>query len=522
MLELFGEDKSVICAKVNGKIKSLTYVIHKDSTIEPLTMRDRDAKLMYEASLRFIIAMAMKRIMPSEHIHFSYSISRSTFLTFMDSKLRFNRKIYKKLKKEVDLIVSQDIPLIGEKLPNEEVALIYEKEGYQDKIDALKFRPEPLSHIYTCDGYKNYMHAKMVPSTGYINQYNLILYEGGIIIQYPRPDCDGKIPEFENAKMFHRILIRELEQERITNADTVCKINQRIIQGGPVDAISLAEAIHYRQLSEIGNHIEKGKGKIKLICIAGPSSSGKTTFANRLRTDLLSRGYEPIRISLDDYYKIKAKDNGYDLESIDALDISLFIENMKSLINGDLTELPTYHFGNGNRTFDRKVQLKGNQPIIIEGIHALNDQISNAFKRSSIYKIFIAPTSQINLDNHNPLSLTDVRLLRRIVRDYKYRNTKPEETLLMWDNVRRGEFKWIYKTQEEADYIFNSLLFYELSAVKDIALPLLDEITTDSPCFLATERLKRLLKYFVSMPIDMIPCNSLMREFVGGSCYADV
>lgn len=371
------------------------------------------------------------------------------------------------------------------------------------------------------------MYNRMVPSTGYISKWKLKFYYPGVIIQYPRPDCKGEIPLFEDAPTFGKTLKRAHQQAVITGADSIVGINKRIEEDGPIDVISLAEAGHARQLAELGDMIQMDIENVRLICIAGPSSSGKTTFANRLRIELLSRGIKPIRISLDDYYLPREKcpidENGkIDLESVQALDIELFNQNMSDLISGLEVTLPKFDFQKGGRVDGRKLKLDNDQPIIIEGIHALNDIMTQSIPSHQKFKIFIAPQAQINIDNHNPLSLTDLRLLRRIVRDYKFRNSSAIETMSMWDSVRKGEFKWIYKTQEGANYVYNSLLSYELCAMKKYAMPLLQEIPIESEYYPLAERLIRMLKFFIDLPDEWVPCNSLLREFIGGSCYADV
>ena len=263
------------------------------------------------------------------------------------------------------------------------------------------------------------------------------------------------------------------------------------------------------------------------ICIAGPSSSGKTTFSNRLRIELMSRGIKPLKISLDMYYKKrelcpKDEDGNYDFESIYALDLDLFNEHILALINGEEVSLPKFDFETSEITYGEKIKIDAKTPIIIEGIHALNDKLSFAIPKHQKFKIFIAPQFQINIDNDNPISYTDIRLLRRIVRDKRTRGTSAEGTLSMWRSVRRGEFKWIYPYQEGCDFVFNSALTYELCVLKKVALPALREIPSDSPYYIAANRLIKFLKYIKEIDDKWIPCNSLLREFIGGSCFKDV
>ena len=526
VLDIVGDNKDYICAYVNNRVRELTYTIDKDSTVQALTVKDADAKWPYEASLRFLVAMAMKNIHPELRIRFSYNVSRSIFMQILTPGASSYGQMVLDLEKEMNRLVSLDLPLVRKIVSKEEAKKIFTKEGFLDKVDIMKYRPEKTAHIYECDGYKNYMYSRMVPSTGYIKTWKLRFYSPGIIIQYPRSEAGGTIPKFEDAPTFGKTLKQAHQWAIATGANTVVGINQHIENDGVIDFINLCESRHNRQLCELGQMIESDRENIRIICIAGPSSSGKTTFANRLRIELLSRGINPIRISMDDYYlprNLAPKDeNGEpDLESVDALDIQLFNQNIADLISGMEVDLPKFDFIEGKRVKGRTLKVPQNQPIIIEGIHALNEKMTASIPNHQKFKIFIAPQAQINIDNDNPISLTDLRLLRRMVRDSQFRNASATETISMWPSVRKGEFKWIYNTQEGANFVFNSLLPYELCVMKKYAMPLLKEIDVESVYYPVAERLIRMLKFFVDMPDDWIPCNSLMREFIGGSCYAD-
>ena len=527
VLDVVGKDKSIICAYVNGRVRELTYTLDKDSEIVPLTCKDRDAKPIYESSLRFLVAMAMHNIHPHYEIRFAYNVSRSIFLQILNPGTSASGIMIKELVAEMNRIVSLDLPLERKIVSKEEAARIFTEDGYQDKVDILKYRPEKTAHIYTCGNYRNYMYNRMVPSTGYINRWVIKYYHPGIIIQYPRPDFNGEIPPFEDAPTFGKTLKRAHQWGVATGCDNIVGINQRIERDGDVEFITLCEQKHNRQLCELGQMIEDERESIRLICIAGPSSSGKTTFANRLRIELLSRGIKPIRISMDDYYLDRGQapldeDGKPDLESADALDIELFNQNLADLVAGLEVECPKYDFKAGCRAKEgRKLIVPQDQPIIIEGIHALNERLTASIPAHQKFKIFIAPQSQVNIDNHNPMSLTDLRLLRRIVRDHQFRNASAISTLAMWPSVRKGEFKWIYPSQEGANYVFNSFSSYELSVMKKYAMPLLEEIDTESEYFPVAERLIRMLKFFDDLSDQWVPCNSIIREFIGGSCYQD-
>lgn len=521
------KERKIISSRVNNLIRELTYEIYYDAEVEFLTLEDHEAMKIYEASLRYIVAMAFRRCYPDLHIRFAYNQSRCISIHLLDPKVVSNTAMLIKINHEIEHIVKSDFPLKRMVVPNDEAKKIYEERGFDDKLAILPFRPEKTVHFYECDGYLDYMYSHLVPSTGYITDYKLRLYSPGFLLQYPRSETNGRIPPFEEAPTFSRTLKEAHDWAKIVGMDTVAKINQKIQTTPDVEFINICEARHNRMLAELGQLIEDDIEDIRLICVAGPSSSGKTTFANRLRIELLSRGISPIRISIDDYYKPKHlvpidEDGEPDLESLGALDVELFNENMFDLINGNEVQLPKFDFKLGKRVPGRIVKLSTHQPIIIEGIHALNDKLTTSIPKSNKFKIFISPQMQINLDDHNPVSLTDLRLLRRIVRDQKFRKAPVEETLGMWPKVRAGEFKWIYSTQEGADYIFNSYLPYELPLMKKYAEPLLRTITKESPYFGVAERLLRMLKFFLPFSDNWVPSNSLMREFIGGSCYADV
>ncbi|MEY3609996.1 MAG: hypothetical protein RLZZ264_517 [Bacillota bacterium] len=370
------------------------------------------------------------------------------------------------------------------------------------------------------------MFGMMAISSRLIKDWKLIYYPPGIIIQYPRSEMKGKIPIFEDAPMFGQTLKESHVWSKITQADTVANINHYVSEDKVVDFINLCEAKHARMLVELGEAIEKRRDELRLVCIAGPSSSGKTTFANRLRIELMSRGFLPVRISIDDYYlpkndAPKDSDGKPDLENIHALNLPLFNQHLAQLINGEVVTLPQSKF-DASLGKAKTLKIQEDTLIIIEGIHALNDALTSLVPKTQKYKIYISPQSQINYDHHNPMSLTDLRLLRRMVRDKKYRGSSAEQTIDMWPSVRRGEFTWIYKTQEEADYVFNSFLPYELCVMKRYAIPLLAAIQKESTYFPTAERLMRMLKYFVDMEEKWIPSNSLIREFIGGSCFREV
>lgn len=528
ILSVIENPKEYYAAKVNNRLRELTYELSFDANVELLTLRNNDAVKVYETSLRYLVAMAFYNLYPEVDIKISYAISRSIQINVLGpNKIQITSAVIKKLEEEMRRLVALDLPFEKCTMTKEEAAQYYAATHQSSKIESLKYRAEKICHFYKCGEYFNYTYGYMVPSTGYLTDFLLSTYDGNLLMRYPRYEAGGVIPPFNDEPLFARVLRNAHKWAKLCSAETVSKINAHATSDSYVDFINMNETKHNDLLHELGLSIAKDIEDIRLICIAGPSSSGKTTFSNRLRIELMSLGITPLRISLDMYYKDKKDipldaDGKPDFEDINALDIDLFNKHMVALIEGEEVELPVYNFGSGRTSEGIKTRITENTPIIIEGIHALNDQLSYAIPKHQKYKIYIAPQFQINLDNHNPISYTDIRLLRRIVRDKKYRGTSAEKTLDMWPSVRRGEFKWIYPYQEGCDFIYNSALTYELCVMKKYAMPALQAIPSDSPHYITANRLIKFLKYFKDIDDKFVPCNSLLREFIGGSCFAEV
>ena len=524
------EKTNYIVCRVGLQIKELNYALQERNNgmeIEFLGLENIEAGKAYEASLRFIIAMAFHNLYKDVDIRFSYNVSRAIFCQVLTPGFHLPRAT-DAIINEVKRIIKANLPIERVTVTIDEAKEIYKQYNHQDKLDILKYRPENTVHLYKCGDYYDYMHSYMVASTGCIKQYVIRPYSPGIIIQYPRYELNAKIPEFVEESTYGRTLKQAYNWSKKTKLQTVIEINAKVETNNVLDFVQMCEAKHNRMLVELGNNIEQDIENIRLIAIAGPSSSGKTTFCNRVRIELLSRGINPVMISMDDYYLEKEKISEIqnkpidqlDLEHINCLDVDLFNKDLYDLINGEEVTLPRFNFQTGKREVGRTIKVDSNSPIMIEGIHALNEKLTASIPKHQKYKIYIAPQAQINIDDHSPLNTTDLRLIRRIVRDMKYRNCPAAETIKMWQSVRNGEFKWIYPNQEDANYVFNSELAYELCVLRTKALPALREIKPTDPEFLVANRLIKYIKYF--RPIDdeaIIPCNSLLREFIGGSCF---
>ncbi|MFA6800972.1 MAG: nucleoside kinase, partial [Acholeplasmataceae bacterium] len=429
------------------------------------------------------------------------------------------------INQEVNRIVSEDYKIERHKISLDKAIELYHSFGMEDKVDILKYREEKDVNYYACNDYINYMFGYMLPSTGYLKKFKMFVYYPGFIIQYPRAELNGNIPDFIEEPSFGKALKDSAKWGKVIDGNTLAKINRYAEnKKSATDFVSMCESKHSHMLHELGDQIEFNIDSIKLICIAGPSSSGKTTFSNRLRIELLSRGIHPVMISIDDYYlgkQFAPKDDfgQPDLEHVQALDLELFNHDMSSLIQGETITLPKFNFKTGLREKGQTVHLKEDTPIIIEGIHALNEQLTYSIPKHQKYKIYISPQTQLHIDDLNPISITELRLLRRIVRDQKYRNSSAADTMKMWANVRKGEFKWIYPFQNEADYIFNSELTYELAVLKKHAISQLLEIDHDNVYFITANRLLKFLKYIKDIDDDLVPNHSLLREFIGDSCF---
>ena len=528
--QLIPEDKKFkyIRAEVGGSLRELTYLVKGPIQVTLYSLKnDPESMYIYKNTLMYVVGMAIHNVFPNSKVLFSNDVSRSIYITPIDNTTPVSVSMVKKIDEEVKRLVKLNLPITKRLVSKQEAIAQYSALGMTDKLDILRYRPEQMVHQYACANYLDYLYGYMAPSTGYVNKFNFIPRLPGFIVQFPRSEERGTIPPFQPEPVFERTLEETRDWSKKVGVDTISEINGYVEKFGSTDFIMMCESHHANQLAELGEMIASSQTPIKLICIAGPSSSGKTTFANRLRLELMSQGLFPIRISCDDYYKEKSlmepePDGSFDFEALKALDTEYFNQQMLELIEGEKVILPHFNFTKGKREEGRTLQLSENQPIIIEGIHALNEELTSSIAQHNKFKIFIAPQAQINIDDHAPISLTDLRLLRRIVRDSKFRHSSAEETFSMWPSVRHGEFTWIYKTQESADYVFNSLLPYELCVMRKYAMPLLSVIKKNSPYYVQARRLINFLKYFVNIEEDDVPDNSLMREFIGGSCFKDV
>ncbi len=511
-------------ATVDNRLRELSYYVNYDCEIDLYDLTRSEATRVYQTTLRYLIIMALERVIPDAKIIFSDYISRSFLGVVSNLPYAFNQSTLDLINDELMNIINANYPIVRNKTSLENVLNIYSKKGYEDKCSVMKYREEADANYYNCDGYINYMYGYMLPSSGYIKDYALKLYYPGFVVQYPRGELLGAIPKFEEDISFSRMIKEARKWRLLCGVYNIASMNEFTNNREFVNFVNMCETKHNNMLAEIGLKIKENINDLKLIAVAGPSSSGKTTFTNRLRIELMTRGIKPVMISMDDYYLDRDDTpldefGNPDFESLYALDLELFNSQLYALIQGEEVTLPHFDFKEGCRKAGNKVKLEENQPIMIEGIHALNEEVSSLIPKHQKYKIFISPNPQLNIDDHNPIMATDLRLLRRIVRDAKYRKTSPVRTFSMWSSVRRGEFKWIYPWQAEADYVYNSELTYEIMVMKKYALPALMTITKNDEYFIQANRFIKFLKYVRDIDDKYVPCNSILREFIGESCF---
>lgn len=511
-----------VAALVNNRLHDLSKVIDGDCEIVPIDLTCEDGMRIYSRTLKYVFIMAVHRCFPGVKVRFMYSIARGQYCE-LEGVLLDDGKI-SSIKNTMQHIINANIPFKKQTVPVKQVEEIYRSLGYNDKLELLKYRPDEHAHLYCCSEEKNYLYGYLLPSTGYLKEFSLHFCSPGVVLLYPRHELGGKLPEFEPSVKLDNVMWRSEQWGKTCGVDNIVALNKTIEQGNIKSLVNMCEMRHENMVAEIADNIQKDLKNIRVVLISGPSSSGKTSLSRKIQTQLAVRGIPSIPISMDNYYKNRSEitpdENGeYDLEHINAIDADLFNRDLVNLIAGRQVQLPHFDFASGSRKPGKVVRLEKDCPLIVEGIHGLNETITRLVPRYNKYKIYISALVQINLDDHTPVSTTTARLIRRLVRDSLFRGTGAEETLSMWASVRRGEFRWIYPYQEEADYIFNSELTYELAVLKKYAMPLIHNIPRSSKYFIATNKIEKVLKYVTSVEDDVVPCTSILREFIGGSNY---
>ena len=513
----------IALCKLNREYYELFKNITEDGKLEVIPFDSSIGYKIYGRTLQFIFIKATLDLFNDSVITIEHSVGDGVFGELHKEEVLKEEDIVK-IKERMIEIINKDIPIKKIKMKRREAIEIFKRYGMDDKVSLLNHVSFEYVSLYELDGRYDYFYGQMAASTGVIKGFDLMYYSPGFVLRYPKRDNLNIVAEFKENRKLSQIFLETERWLSILGVGEVGSLNDKVENHELRDLIMVSEALHEKKIAQIADMINERK-ETKMVLIAGPSSSGKTTFANRLSVQLRVNGYVPVPISLDDYFvdrehTPKDENGEYDFESIYSLDLELFNFHLGSLLKGEEVEIPSFNFKKGEREWiGNKLKLPNNGIILIEGIHGLNPILTSSISDKQKFKIYISALTQLNLDNHNRIATTDIRRVRRIVRDYLSRGYGAEETLRMWPSIRRGEEKNIFVYQEEADVMFNSTLVYELCVLKKYALEELDKIDPDSPVYILATRLKSFLGFFKEIDKDYVPTNSILREFIGGSDF---
>ena len=514
-------EDDIILGIVNCRLRELNKKIKSDCELSFVTTADRDGRRTYRRSVVLLLQRAIYDVYGSmTQLHVMHSLGEGYYCQLEKSVTEHD---IDRIVCSMYSFVEKDLPITKHSAKTQYAEQLFKEKGQHDKERLLHYRRSSRVNLYELDGVVDYFYGFMAPSTGMLKYFDIVPYESGFVLLFPGANSRSVEPLVTSNKLFHT-LDDSREWSKMLGIGTIGSLNDAIAAGRGQEIMLLQEALMEQKIGNLAAQIASDDKK-KFVMIAGPSSSGKTSFANRLSIQLIAKGRKPHPLSLDDYYVDrefcpKNPDGSFDFECLESIDIKLFNEDMNRLLKGEAVDMPSFNFKTGKREYrGRKLVLGPDDILVIEGIHGLNDRLSQLIPSEHKFKIYISALTQLNIDEHNPLSTTDERLIRRIVRDARTRGTNAMETIAMWPSVRKGERENIFPFQEQADVMFNSALVYELAVLKVYAEPLLFGIERDCPEYLEAKRLLKLLDYFLPMPADGIPNNSLLREFVGGSCF---
>ena len=513
----------IVLAVHNNKLRELKHPIEAGGTLSFLTTADTKGRKTYRRSMVMLLEKAIFNLYGTGvRLRVMHMLGQGQYCE-LEGEACVSEELLEEIGAEMRRLCEADIQIQKNTLHTDAAIAKFAGYGMDDKAKLLRFRRSSHVNLYNIDGYQDYFYGYMVPSTGYLKYFDLLPYEAGFVLLFPNEDTKKTAP-FHPSKKLYDTLMEAAAWARQMNISTIGELNEQIVQGRIQDVILLQEAEMEQRIGKIAEQIAQKRDK-KFILIAGPSSSGKTTFSHRLSIQLRAHGLTPHPIGMDNFYVDREKtpldENGqYDFECLEAIDLELFDRSMAQLLKGERVEMPHFNFKTGKREFKGDyLQLRPEDVLVIEGIHGLNDRLLATLPKETKFKIYISALTQINIDGHNAIPTTDGRLIRRIVRDAFARGTSAEHTIEMWQSVRRGEEKNIFPFQEHADVMFNSALIYELAVLKMYAEPLLFAISTDSPQHMQAKRLLKFLDYFLQVPGEEIGKNSILREFIGGSCF---
>ncbi len=515
-------EKPVVGAVVNGELRELTYALDMDARVRPVTMGEADGMRIYRRSLTFLLAAAFEELFPGAQLNVDHSVASGGYFCQVSGRPPLDEKELKRLYRRMRELVEMDLPFAKTHVALEEAIEYFKAKGYHDKVRLLAHRRKPHLVLYQMGIMRDYHHGYMVPSTGYLRWFTLSRIGDGFTLGFPRRHRPTHLyppPKYPKLLRAYRLYGDWL---RTLGVSSVGALNDAIVGGRSREVILVSEALHERTIAEIAAQIAERKDEVRLVLIAGPSSSGKTTFSKRLSIQLLALGISPFPIELDNFFvdreKTPVDENGdYNYEALEALDLERLNHDLQALIRGQRVRLPRYNFLTGKQEEGEVAQLNPGQMIILEGIHGLNPRLIPQVDQQQTFRIYASALTQLNLDRYNRVSTTDTRLLRRIVRDSSQRGYSASETIHRWESVRRGEKRYIFPFQENADAMFNSALVYEGAALAPLAEPLLRQVSLHTPEYVEAKRLLAFLEWFLPIDHTLIPDNSILREFIGGS-----
>lgn len=511
----------VICL-VNGQLRELTYHADRDLEVHVITLADSDGLRVYRRSLALLLIAVANELFPEAKIVIEYGLNFGALYCEVEGRSPFSKAELKQIEQRMRALVGADLPILKERVSIEEAEKLFRARGARDKLHLLKARRKPYLTLYTLNGYRDYMHGYMVPSTGYLKIFAVDTYSDGFVLRYPRPNLPGQLQPAVKYPKLVAVFDEYGDWMAKLGVRNVGALNEVINKNELLETILVSEALQEQRIAQIATTLASVHKNVRLVLISGPSSSGKTTFSKRLAIQLLAHGIQPFALGLDDFIVERDKtprdeEGDYDYESIYALDLELFNKTLLGLMQGESVTLPHYNFITGGREWGETISISEEHMIIVKGIHGMNPDLVPHIPPHKIFRIYVSALTQLNLDSHNRIATTDTRLLRRIIRDARHRGYTARDTIKRWPKVRKGEHTWIFPYQENADVMFNSALIYELAVIKPMAEPLLLQIEPGKPEHVEAKRLLSFLQWFEACPPDLVPDNSLLREFIGGS-----
>lgn len=519
-------DSPIVLALVDNKLRELHHTLDADCTLDFEDLGGHSGHKAYKRSASLLLIKAFYDVVGREAIEklkIEFSIGAAYYCSYR-GKAVLTQEIVSDVKKRMHELVDADVPITKSSYALEDVIRLFHDNGMFDKEKLFRYRRSSRVNLYTLDGFTDYFYGYMLPSCGYIKYFDLFLYDGGMMLQLPERKAPERVPEFKDSPKLYATMREAADWGEMMEIDTVGALNDAIAEGQMNEVILVQEALMESRIAKIAEDIAS-RGNIRFVMIAGPSSSGKTTFSHRLSIELRAHGMKPHPIEIDNYFKNredtpKDENGNYDFECLEAIDVEGFNRDMTALLNGETIELPRFNFKVGQREYKGDYMTLGGADVLVcEGIHGLNDELSYSLPKESKYKIYISALTTLNVDEHNRVPTTDGRLMRRMVRDFYTRGSSVSRTLGMWSSVRRGEEKYIFPFQESADAMFNSAHIYEIAALKPFVEPLLFGVREDDPGYQEAKRLLKFLQYFLAIDTAGIPHNSIIREFIGGSIF---